>query len=136
MSSSEVNHNNFQNNNNNSNQRHNYHNHHHNQQQLQQQKPPQQQSHLGITEPISKSGPKELDLRATTELEKCLHCYELFECELELNKRCLILASLNKMLREWVRELSIKKMPSHIVDQMNGKIFTFGSYRLGVHTKG
>lgn len=92
--------------------------------------------HLGVTDPISVTTPREIDLKATNDLDKILHEYELFESDEMLTKRCMILGQLNNMLKEWVRDLSAKKMPSHIAEQMNGKIFTFGSYRLGVHTRG
>lgn len=91
---------------------------------------------LGITDPISLAEPKEADLKLTRELEACLHEYNLFESEEELNKRCFILGQLNNSLKDWVRDLSLEKLPSHLGEGMNGKIFTFGSYRLGVHTKG
>lgn len=92
---------------------------------------------LGVTDPISKSMPKESDIAATKALEDCLKKYQLVESEEELTKRCLILSQLNKTLKEWVKEISTrKKLPQHMADQMNGKIFTFGSYRLGVHTRG
>nr|XP_027199186.1 poly(A) polymerase type 3-like isoform X2 [Dermatophagoides pteronyssinus] len=90
---------------------------------------------LGVTEPISKSMPKESDIAATKALEECLRKYQLVESEEELNKRCLILSQLNKTLKEWVKDISARKLPQHMADQMNGKIFTFGSYRLGVHTR-
>ena len=96
----------------------------------------QEKKHLGVTEPISLVGPKETDLKASSELEKCLRSYGLYESDDELNKRCQILSQLNKLLKEWVRDISMKKMPAHLAENMDGKLFTFGSYRLGVHTKG
>lgn len=96
--------------------------------------PPRPQ--LGVTDPISLGGPKESDIKASQELERCLRDFELYESDDMLTKRCMILGQLNNLLKEWVRDVSSKKLPAHIADQMNGKIFTFGSYRLGVHTKG
>ncbi|KPM03969.1 poly(A) polymerase-like protein 2 [Sarcoptes scabiei] len=91
---------------------------------------------LGVTAPISMLGPKEQDLIATKELENCLRSNELLETDEELTKRCIILSQLNKTLKEWVKDVSMKKLPLHHAEKMNGKIFTFGSYRLGVHTRG
>ena len=92
--------------------------------------------HLGVTDPISLAGPKEFDIKASQELEKCLRSFDLFESDEMLTKRCMVLGQLNNLLKEWVRDVSAKKLPAHVADQMDGKIFTFGSYRLGVHTKG
>lgn len=48
-----------------------------------------------------------------------------------------ILSKLNSLVKEWIRESSINRnMPSNVADQVGGKIYTFGSYRLGVHHKG
>ncbi|KAH9391600.1 hypothetical protein TYRP_022780 [Tyrophagus putrescentiae] len=91
---------------------------------------------LGVTEPISLAFPKDADVKMSTELEECLRGFDLFEPEDMMTKRCMILAQLNNILKEWVRDVSAKKMPIHVAEQLAGKIFTFGSYRLGVHTKG
>ena len=32
--------------------------------------------------------------------------------------------------------VGIQKMPESVASKMSGKVYTFGSYRLGVHTKG
>lgn len=48
-----------------------------------------------------------------------------------------ILSKLNSLVKEWIREASIKRnMPPNVAEQVGGKIYTFGSYRLGVHHKG
>lgn len=48
-----------------------------------------------------------------------------------------ILSKLNSLVKEWIRESSVKRnMPPNVADQVGGKIYTFGSYRLGVHHKG
>jgi Poly(A) polymerase len=48
-----------------------------------------------------------------------------------------ILSKLNSLVKEWIRESSIKRnMPPNVAEQVGGKIYTFGSYRLGVHHKG
>jgi len=48
-----------------------------------------------------------------------------------------ILSKLNLLVKEWIKEVSIaKNMPANVAEQVGGKIYTFGSYRLGVHHKG
>ena len=60
-----------------------------------------------------------------------------FEEEEELQRRILILGKLNNLVKEWIREIrESKNLPPSVTENVGGKIFTFGSYRLGVHTKG
>lgn len=48
-----------------------------------------------------------------------------------------VLGRINELVQQWIREVSIAKgIPENIASTTRGKIFTFGSYRLGVHTKG
>lgn len=40
------------------------------------------------------------------------------------------------MVKDWIVEMSLaKNMPQSVAEQVGGKIYTFGSYRLGVHQK-
>lgn len=92
---------------------------------------------LGMTSAISMAQPKPEDLTATEDLSKAMEPYNVFESEAELNHRMEILAKLNTLVKEWIREVSItKNMPPQMADKVGGKIYTFGSYRLGVHHKG
>ncbi|KAJ6688029.1 POLY A polymerase [Salix koriyanagi] len=66
-----------------------------------------QQQRLGITEPISLGGPTDYDVTKTRELEK--------------------------IVKNWVKVISrAKGLNEQLVQEANAKIFTFGSYRLGV----
>ncbi|KAK7590419.1 hypothetical protein V9T40_002032 [Parthenolecanium corni] len=99
-------------------------------------KPPEGAKY-GVTAPISESGPKPIDNEKTLELETVLNNYDNLETEEELNHRMEILARLNDMVNEWVIELAISQnMPEEIAASVGGRITTFGSYRLGVHSKG
>ncbi|KAI1895314.1 hypothetical protein AGOR_G00105020 [Albula goreensis] len=98
------------------------------------QQPPK---HYGITSPISLALPKEVDLALTQKLTEALKPYGVFEEELELQRRILVLGKLNTLVKEWIKDISeTKNLPMSIIENVGGKIFTFGSYRLGVHTKG
>lgn len=48
-----------------------------------------------------------------------------------------VLRKVNELAKEWIKEVSIQKnMPPSAAEHVGGKIYTFGSYRLGVHNKG
>ncbi|XP_074852658.1 poly(A) polymerase alpha isoform X3 [Carettochelys insculpta] len=97
----------------------------------------QLQKHYGITSPISLAAPKETDCILTQKLIDTLKPFGVFEEEEELQRRILILGKLNNLVKEWIQEISeIKNLPQSVIENVGGKIFTFGSYRLGVHTKG
>ncbi|XP_070569664.1 poly(A) polymerase beta-like [Ptychodera flava] len=91
----------------------------------------------GITSPISLASPKPADLELTKKLEEALVPFDVFESNIELNHRMEVLAKLNKLVKEWIKQVSLSKnMPLSVTETVGGKIYTFGSYRLGVHTKG
>lgn len=90
-----------------------------------------------MTSAISMAEPKPEDYQATCDLSKTLEPYNVFESEGELNHRMEILAKLNTLVKEWIRDVAISKnMPPQLAEKVGGKIYTFGSYRLGVHHKG
>lgn len=92
---------------------------------------------LGMTSAISAAPPKEIDLVRTKELELALIPFDVFETEEELDHRLFILGKLYTLVKEWIKDLSIKNnMPESIAESVGGKVYTFGSYRLGVHNKG
>ncbi|KAG8443977.1 hypothetical protein GDO86_009237 [Hymenochirus boettgeri] len=93
--------------------------------------------HYGITSPISLAGPKEIDHIYTQKLIEAMRPFGVFEDDDELGHRMLVLGKLNNLVKEWIAELGeLKSLPPSIISAVGGKIFTFGSYRLGVHTKG
>ncbi|XP_010964242.2 poly(A) polymerase beta [Camelus bactrianus] len=101
------------------------------------QQTPPPPKHYGISSPISLAPPRETDCILTQKLIETLKPFGVFEEEEELQRRILILEKLNNLVKEWIREISeSKSLPQAIIENVGGKIFTFGSYRLGVHTKG
>ncbi|XP_075353085.1 poly(A) polymerase gamma isoform X1 [Mycteria americana] len=97
----------------------------------------QPQRHYGITSPISLAPPKDIDRIHTQKLVEAMKPFGVFEDEEELNHRLVVLGKLNNLVKEWISELGeSKNLPRSAVANVGGKIFTFGSYRLGVHTKG
>jgi len=92
---------------------------------------------FGITQPISIKGPDQSDLIATKNLEDTLRSYDYFESSEELTHRGDVMAKINVLVREWIRNVSLaKNVPPEIADSVGGYVHTFGSYRLGVHSKG
>ncbi|XP_009982988.1 PREDICTED: poly(A) polymerase gamma, partial [Tauraco erythrolophus] len=97
----------------------------------------QPQRHYGITSPISLAPPKDIDHIHTRKLVEAMKPFGVFEDEEELKHRLVVLGKLNNLVRQWISELGeSKNLPPSVVANVGGKIFTFGSYRLGVHTKG
>ncbi|XWS60978.1 hypothetical protein CRYUN_Cryun07bG0085800 [Craigia yunnanensis] len=92
---------------------------------------------LGITEPISLGGPTDYDVIKTRELEKYLQNVGLYECQEEAVSREEVLGRLDQIVKNWVKAISrAKGLNEQLVQEANAKIFTFGSYRLGVHGPG
>lgn len=88
---------------------------------------------LGMTSAISMAAPKPSDLVRTTELEDALKPFDVFETEQELNHRMVILGKLYSLVKQWIKDVSISRnMPENVAEHVGGKIYTFGSYRLGV----
>ncbi|XP_076017057.1 poly(A) polymerase gamma isoform X2 [Genypterus blacodes] len=97
----------------------------------------QPQKHYGITSAISLAPPREIDHQYTKKLCDAMKPFGVFEDEDELNHRLAVLGKLNNFVKEWISEMSeLKNLPPSAICAVGGKIFTFGSYRLGVHTKG
>lgn len=91
----------------------------------------------GVTPPISKAPPTEKELKYTESLIETLKSFGLFESEEEARKREIVLGKLNSIFKEFVRKVSLKRhLPESVANEAGGKIFTFGSYRLGVHGAG
>lgn len=91
----------------------------------------------GVSAPISTAQPTPEEIEETIKLEECLRSFNLFESEEEMSHRMTVLSQINTLAEQWIREVSrAKNFPAEVADTMSGKIFTFGSFRLGVHTKG
>jgi poly(A) polymerase len=61
----------------------------------------------------------------------------MFDSKDGQDHRLLVLGHLNELMKKWIYNVSIKKgKTEQEAKEVGGKIFTFGSYRLGVHGKG
>ncbi|KAL2220926.1 Poly(A) polymerase [Thermoascus aurantiacus ATCC 26904] len=103
-------------------------------QQQQQQQPVKQ---WGVTPPISTLLPTPEELAANDDLIAELKAQNNFESPAETERRKQTLQHIQRVTLEFVRVVSRKKgLSQAAIDAAGGKIFTFGSYRLGVYGPG
>ncbi|KAJ6454113.1 Poly(A) polymerase central domain-containing protein [Mycena sanguinolenta] len=92
---------------------------------------------LGVTPPISVAPSSERERAITATLMEELRRQNTFETEEESRRREIVLGRVAALVKKFVREVSIAKGLSETASKAaGGKIFTFGSYRLGVHSPG
>lgn len=95
------------------------------------------QTQYGITQPISVAPPTPEEIALNGELIEELKRQGSFESEAESNNRKKVLQIMQSLAQEYVRKVSLKKNFSDgMARDAGGKIFTFGSYSLGVHGPG
>ncbi|GES88571.1 poly-A polymerase [Rhizophagus clarus] len=93
--------------------------------------------HLGVTPPIALNYPTQREIEVTDLLVQELTAQGTFESEEESRRREVVLGKLDKLVKEFVYRTSKKRqLPEADAREAGGKIFTFGSYRLGVHGAG
>ncbi|RFU35747.1 hypothetical protein B7463_g603, partial [Scytalidium lignicola] len=87
----------------------------------------------GITPPLSTALPTDDEIQATNALVEELRRQNNYESAAETNKRAAVLASLQQITEEFVRRVSkAQGKADNVANSAGGKIFTYGSYRLGV----
>jgi poly(A) polymerase len=95
------------------------------------------QKRFGVTDPISMAEPTPLDHRLTRELEECLYANNLYESKAEQQERERVLVELSQLVKDWVRSVALYQgMPEPDASNTGARIFTFGSFRLGVNGPG
>lgn len=86
---------------------------------------------------LSEASPTEKDLELEKSLLECLKTFDFFESDEESAKREIVLARIDSIVKDFVKKVTLDKGYSEFVaNEAGGKIFTLGSYRLGVHQKG
>ncbi|XP_023751735.1 nuclear poly(A) polymerase 4 isoform X3 [Lactuca sativa] len=91
----------------------------------------------GVTKPLSLAGPSEADILRTKKLNKFLVDAGLYESQEEAAKREMVLGRIKQIVIDWVKQLTrLRGYTEQMVEDANAVIFTFGSYRLGVHGPG
>ncbi|KAJ3364164.1 polynucleotide adenylyltransferase [Allomyces javanicus] len=92
---------------------------------------------LGVTQPISLAGPTPGEVELTRMLVATMRENGLFESDEEAQKREMVLGRLNAMTKEFVKQVGMRRgLSEALAVESGGTIFTFGSYRLGVHGTG
>ncbi|EDO16842.1 hypothetical protein Kpol_1056p43 [Vanderwaltozyma polyspora DSM 70294] len=91
----------------------------------------------GITGPVSTASPTAAENKLNDELIQELKKEGSFESEQETAKRVKVLEIFQQLAQEFVYRVSkSKNMSDGMAKDSGGKVFTFGSYRLGVHGPG
>ncbi|MCJ1285256.1 polynucleotide adenylyltransferase [Xylographa opegraphella] len=91
----------------------------------------------GVTPPISTTLPTTAELKANDDLVEELKNQNNFEGSEVTERRKKTLQLLQKITLEFVKVVLTKKnKPQSFINAAGGKIFTFGSYRLGVYGPG
>ncbi|KAJ7088006.1 Poly(A) polymerase central domain-containing protein [Mycena belliarum] len=96
-----------------------------------------EKGYLGLTPPISVAASSAREREITTSLMEELRAQNTFETEEEARRREIVLGRVAALVQRFVREVSLTKgLSETAATAAGGKIFTFGSYRLGVHGPG
>uniref|UniRef100_A0A8C3A6Y4 Poly(A) polymerase n=1 Tax=Cyclopterus lumpus TaxID=8103 RepID=A0A8C3A6Y4_CYCLU len=91
----------------------------------------------GIGPPINQDQPTEEDLVWTKQLIEMLNTCELFNDEVELQHREKVVKQLESLFEEWIMEICEKlNLPDYVTEKVRVKFLPFGSYHLGVDSKG
>ncbi|KAL3228971.1 Poly(A) polymerase [Nakaseomyces bracarensis] len=91
----------------------------------------------GITGPVSIAGPTAAENKLNEQLIQELKKENSFESEQETANRVKVLKTLQELTEKFVYQVSKRKnMSDGMARDAGGKIFTYGSYRLGVHGPG
>jgi poly(A) polymerase len=95
------------------------------------------QQQWGTTAPISMELPTEADLKANDALLAELRAQNNFPSTEDTEQRKRVLAHLQRVTEELIRAVGKKKgLSQSALENAGGKVFTFGSYRLGVYGPG
>ncbi|KAG6330921.1 hypothetical protein ID866_8171 [Astraeus odoratus] len=94
-------------------------------------------SYLGVTQPISTAESNEREKEVTATLMEELRRQGTFESVEEARTREMVLGRVAALVKKFVYQVSLKHgLSETAASAAGGKIFTFGSYRLGVHGPG
>lgn len=91
----------------------------------------------GITGPLSVKESSEDDIARSSSLQEFLLASKIYETNEEAITRERVLGRLSYMFDNFIKAIGVKKgLADSDVKAASGRIYTFGSYRLGVHARG
>jgi len=97
----------------------------------------QGQKQWGITAPISTNFPQPKELALNDSLVAELRAQNTFEATEETNRRATVLQTMQNVTTKFVQTVGkAKGLAPSVIEQSGGRVFTFGSYRLGVFGPG
>jgi poly(A) polymerase len=89
---------------------------------------------FGVTNAISEAAPTEHDIELNDKLIETLKAENVFETPEGNRRREEVIEHIQKVVEEFIRRVGKKKgVQQSVIDAAGGKVFTFGSYALGVH---
>lgn len=92
---------------------------------------------FGVTDPISLGLPNQAELALSEQLLEELRRDAPLETKDKMQFRASVLVELQQIVRRWIHEVGIQQgMDDETARSAGGKIFTFGSYRLGLVSPG
>lgn len=92
---------------------------------------------LGLSSSISRSSPSTQERQLRESLNQYLVDQNIVESEAEGMHRINVMTELDRLAKKWIREICFQKdVPETQLDSVGGRVCAFGSYRLGVHSKG
>jgi poly(A) polymerase len=75
---------------------------------------------MGMTSALSTAQARPQDLRLTKELEESLKPHGVFESVEEMTHRMEILSKLDNLVKQWVKDMSMKKnIPPSVAEQVS-----------------
>ncbi|KAF2769344.1 Poly(A) polymerase [Teratosphaeria nubilosa] len=91
----------------------------------------------GVTSPFSLDKPSSQDMKLDQSLTAELKRNNVFAPQNEIDLREELCNTLERLLKEMVQTVGKKKgLPQSLLDDAGGKLFPYGSYKLGVHSPG
>jgi len=91
---------------------------------------------LGITDPISLGKPTQAEEALTEQLLEEMKRDAPLETEEKMRFRAAVLVELRRIVLQWVQEVCVAQGQEDLARTAGAKIFTFGSYRLGLINPG
>jgi hypothetical protein len=90
---------------------------------------------FGVTRPISWNSSTPADFELTDRVDVLLHERGCYETKEGIDHRIEVLQRVDQLFKNWVKELG-EQHNIRSSQSLGGKLFTFGSYRLDVCTRG